>query len=122
MTVHVLIVVALALALLALVRLRLIQVDLFLPWFVAVVILGFVATRPALVDGLGAMLGILYPPIAVIFLAMFLLVGIVVTLTVFVTRLRSRLAALIEHVALAELDKQEWALAPPTATPADHRG
>ena len=107
MTIHIAIVVALAVALLALVRARLIQVDLFFPWFVGVVMLGFAATQPAFVDWLGARLGILYPPIAVLFLAVFLLVGILVTLTVFVTRLRSRQAALIRQIAAMELDAQE---------------
>lgn len=105
--VHVIVILALASGLLALVRARLIQVDLFFPWFVAVVVLGFAATQPGFVNWLGAQLGILYPPIAVVFLSIFLLVGVVVTLTIFVTRLRERQVAIIQHLALSELGIQE---------------
>lgn len=107
MTIHLAIIAALAVALFALVLLRLIRVDLFLPWFVAVVVLGFAATNPSFVNWLGARIGILYAPLAVVFLAMFLLVGVLVTLTVFVTRLRARQVAIMQHIAQLELDRQE---------------
>ena len=114
---HFLIVLALAVLLVALVRLRLIQVDLFFPWFFAVIVLGLASTQPAFVNWLGAKLGILYPPIAVIFLVIFLLVGVIVTLTISVTRLRARQAALARQVAALELDKQERANGAPPAGP-----
>lgn len=107
---HVVVVLGLAIALLWLLRLRLIQVDLFLPWFVALIVLGFAATSPEFVNWLGFSLGILYAPLAVIFLVLFLVVGILVTLTVFVTRLRTRTAAVIQYIAGAELNAQERAL------------
>jgi hypothetical protein len=105
--IHFLIVGALALALAMLVRAKLIQVDLFFPWFAAVLILGFASTRPGFVDWLALRLGILYPPIAVVFLVIFLLVGVVITLTISVTRLRARQAAMAQHMAALELDLQE---------------
>ena len=104
---HFLIVLALAVLLVTLVRLRLIQVDLFFPWFVAVVVLGLASSQPAFVNWLGAKLGILYPPIAVVFLVIFLLVGVIVTLTISVTRLRGRQAAMARRIAALELDWQE---------------
>ncbi len=104
---HILIVVGLAASLAVLVRLRLIQVDLFLAWFAAIVVLGFASTQPAFVNWLGEKLGILYPPIAVVFLAVFLLVGIVVALTVSLTRIRERQLAIARHLAARELDEQE---------------
>lgn len=114
MTIHLLIVITLAVALVALLRGRWIQVDLFLLWFVALLVLGFAATQPVFVNWLGSKLGILYAPIAVIFLVMFLLVGILVTLTVFVTRLRSRQAAIVLYLAARELDSQEPPIGAPT--------
>ena len=104
---HVLIVAALALGLMALVRAKLIQVDLFFPWFVAVLVLGVASTSPDFVNWLGLRLGILYPPTAVVFLVIFLLVGILVTLTISVTKLRERQAALVQHLAALTLEMQE---------------
>ena len=105
--IHITIILALAIVLVQLVRVRLIQVDLFFPWFIALVLLGIASTQLTFVNWLGAQLGILYPPIAVLFLVIFLLVGVIVTLTISVTRLRERQAAIIRKIAEAELDKQE---------------
>ena len=105
--IHLLIVLSLATFLIALLRARLMQVDLFFPWFVSVIVLGFASTQPAFVNWLGAQLGILYPPIAVLFLVIFLLIGVLVTLTVSVTRLSARQAAMARHIAALELSTQE---------------
>ena len=104
---HFLIVGALALALAILLRAKLIQVDLFFPWFSAVLILGFASTNPGFVNWLASQLGILYPPIAVVFLVIFLVVGVLITLTILVTKLRARQAAIAQQIAALELDLQE---------------
>lgn len=104
---HFLIIAALAVALAVLVRAKLIQVDLFFPWFVGVLILGFASTNPDFVNWLGPRLGIVNEPIAVVFLVIFLLVGILITLTISVTRLRARQAAMVQQLAALELDLQE---------------
>ena len=106
---HLLIVGMLTIGLLLLVRARLIQVDLLLPWFVALVVLGFASTQPTFVNWLGTKLGILYPPIAVIFLVIFLLVGIVVVLSVAISHLRARQLAMVRQIAAMELAAQEGA-------------
>jgi len=104
---HILIVAVLAVGLMLVVRAKLIQVDLFFPWFAGVVILGIASTSPDFVNWLGPMLGILYPPIAVVFLVIFLLVGILITLTISVTRLQARQTAMVQRLAELELDRQE---------------
>ncbi len=104
---HLLIIGALAVALAVLVRAKLIQVDLFFPWFTGVLILGFASTNPGFVNWLGPQLGILYPPIAVVFLVIFLLIGILMTVTISLTRLRARQAEMAQHLARLELDLQE---------------
>jgi hypothetical protein len=109
---HLLIVLLLAALLLYLVRARLIQVDLFFPWFVALAVLAFASTSPPFVNWLGATFGILYPPIAVIFLVFFLQLGIIVSLTIVLTRLRDRVSALAKHDALRSLSEQERRPAP----------
>ena len=104
---HIMIIAALALGLMFLVRVKLIQVDLFFPWFVGLIVLGVASTIPDFVNWLGPRLGILYPPIAVVFLVIFLLVGVLVTLTISVTRLRARQAAIVRRLAELELGRQE---------------
>ena len=104
---HILIIASLALGLMFLVRVKLIQVDLFFPWFAGLIVLGVASTIPDFVNWLGPRLGILYPPIAVVFLVIFLLVGVLVTLTISVTRLRARQAAIIRRLAKLELGRQE---------------
>ena len=110
MTTHILIIVAMAVALFAMVRARLIQVDLFFPWFVALLVLGFASTQPAFVNWAGSKLGILYAPIAVVFLVIFLVTGVVIALTVSVTRLRSRQIAIVNELARLRLDGEEQRL------------
>jgi len=104
---HLLIIGALAVALAVLVRAKLIQIDLFFPWFSGVLILGFASTNPGFVNWLGPRLGILYPPIAVVFLVIFLLVGILISVTISLTRLRARQAEMARHIASLELGLQE---------------
>lgn len=104
---HAAIVVMLAVGLLALVRARIIQIDLLFPWFVGIVVLGLASTQPGFVDWAGAQLGILYPPIAVVFLVIFLLVGVMVMMAVSLTRLRARQSAIVRRMAAQDLDAQE---------------
>lgn len=104
---HLLIVLLLALFLVLLLRARLIQIDLFFPWFAALAVLGFASTSPRVVDWLGRAFGILYAPIAVIFLVFFLQLGIIVSLTIVLTRLRERVSGLAKHEALRSLAEQE---------------
>ena len=107
MIVHTLIVVALAVGLLLLLRERLIQVDLLFPWFVALAVLGFASTSPPFVDWLGAVLGIAYAPIAVVFLVFFLQLGIIISISMSLTKLRERQVAMAKYQALRELADQE---------------
>lgn len=107
--VHGLIVASLAVGLLVLVQRKLVQIDLFFPWFVALAVLAVASVNPGFVDWLGERLGILYPPIAVIFLVFFLQFGIIISLTVSVTRLRERIAELAKDQALRQLTEQEKA-------------
>lgn len=107
MTTHLLIVLALAVALLMLLRARLIQIDLLFPWFVALAVLGFASTNPRFVDWLGAALGIAYAPIAVVFLVFFLQLGIIISISISLSRLRERQVAMARHDALRALAEQE---------------
>jgi hypothetical protein len=110
MTLHLVIVLGLAATLLALLRARLIQVDLLFPWFVALAIVAFASTSPPFVNWLGGVLGIAYAPIAVVFLVYFLQLGIIISISISLSRLRERQVAMAEYMALRDLAQQEQAL------------
>ncbi|MBM3508317.1 MAG: DUF2304 domain-containing protein [Alphaproteobacteria bacterium] len=108
---HHLIVLTLALLLAVLVRARLMQIDLSFPWFVALAVLAFASTNPAFVNWLGGAFGILYPPLAVVFLVFFLLLGIIVSMAIMLSLLRERVLAMVKQDALLALSDQERRLA-----------
>ncbi len=93
--------------LLLLVRKDVIQIDLSFPWFAAIVMLGFASTSPAFVAWLAGMLGIVFAPLAVVFLVIFLMLGIIVVLTIGLTRVRRRQIRIIRHLAALELAAAE---------------
>jgi len=99
----------LALALVMLVRRGLIQVDLSFPWFATIVIFGLLSTQEAFVAWVAARLGILYPPIAIVFITIFILLGLVTVLLVGLTRLRRRQMQIVRYLAVMELDRQDAA-------------
>jgi hypothetical protein len=105
--IHLVIILALAVAVVVLARRGLIQIDLSFPWLAALLILGFLSTQPAFVEWLAARLGILYAPIAVVFVTIFILFGLLTVLLMGFTRLRRRQIMLVRQIAAMELDAQE---------------
>lgn len=105
--IHLLIVVTLALALLWLVRRGLIQVDMSFPWLLAIVILGFLSTSDRFVNLVAEALGILYAPIAIILITIFIILGLISVLLVGYSRLHSRQIQIVRHMAAQELARQE---------------
>ena len=105
--IHVLIIVGLALVLVVLVRRGLIQADMSFPWLAAIVVLGLLSTRQEFTTWAAAQLGILYAPIAIVFLTIFIIFGLITVLLVGLTRLRHRQIQIIRHLAAADLSRQE---------------
>ena len=98
---------ALAVGLVLLVRRGLIHVDLSFPWFAAIIFLGFASTDESFVEWAAAQVGILYPPIAVIFLVIFIVLALITILLISLTRLRYRQIQIIRYLAASELARQE---------------
>jgi hypothetical protein len=101
------IVIALALALIALVRRNLLQVDLSFPLFASLVLLGFASMSDQFIDWAARSLGILYPPVAIIFMAIALLLGLITILAIAFSQLRHRQLMLLRYLAEADLRNQE---------------
>ncbi len=97
----------LALSLLFLTRRGLVHIDMSFPWFVSIIVLGFFSTSKEFVEGAAAMLGILYPPVAIIFLTIFLLLGLITALLIGYSRLRDRQIQIIRRLAALELAREE---------------
>lgn len=101
------IVIILALILLLLVRRNLLQVDLTFPLFAGLVILGFASMSDSFIHWSAAQLGIIYPPIAIILMALAILMAIITILAIAHSRLRIRQHLLVRYLAQIELDRQE---------------
>jgi len=110
--IHLLIIGVLALALVALVRRGLIQVDLSFPWLLAIVLLGLLSTRQEFVTTIATQLGILYPPIAIVLITIFIVFGLITFLLIGFTRLRRRQIHIIRYLARTDLAHQENRLGP----------
>jgi hypothetical protein len=96
-------VIILALLLLYLVRKNWLQVDLSFPLFAAITLLGLASTSEAFIDWLAESIGIIYKPLAVILIAIFILLALVTALAIAVSRLRHKQIMLVRHMASIEL-------------------
>ena len=80
-----------------------------MPWFLALVIFEFLSTNDGFVNFLGATLGILYPPLAVVFITFTILLGMITVLLISFPRLRQRQMSIVRRVAEMELALQDTA-------------
>jgi hypothetical protein len=104
------IVIVLALSLLALVRRNLLQIDLSFPLFVSLILLGFASMSDGFIHWSASALGIVSPPVAIIFMAIAILLGLVTILAMAFSQLRHRQLMLLRHLAETELREQEQVL------------
>ena len=104
------IVIALALALLALVRRGQLQVDLSFPLFMSLILLGFASMSDGFIHWSASVLGIIDPPVAIIFIAIAILLGLVTVLAIAYSQLRHRQLMLLRYLAETELRGQEQTL------------
>ena len=108
--IHVAIVAAVTLTLLWLVRHGLIQVDMSFPWLLSIVILGFFSTNEEFVAWFALQLGILYAPIAIVLVTIFIILALITVLLIGYTRLHSRQIRIVRYIASQELSRQEKSL------------
>jgi hypothetical protein len=102
-----LIVFVLAAGLLTLVWKRLIHVDMSFLLFLALIGLGAASLSERFIELTAAVFGIVYAPLAVILLAMFILLCLVVLLVVFLTRINQRHIEVLRRIAILELAEAE---------------
>jgi hypothetical protein len=90
-----------------LIRQKLLRVDHSFPLFGAMVLLGFAAVSDRFIDFVAAGLGIIYAPLAVILLAIFIVLASVIVLSIVYSRLRRNLISMVRRMAEIDLDTQE---------------
>ena len=105
--IHLAIMFALTVILFMLVKRDLIYVDMSLPWFLAILVLGFFSMSEKFVNWIADGLGILYPPTAVILLTIFFILGLITLLLIAYSRLRQRQLQIVRAIAAMELRRQE---------------
>jgi hypothetical protein len=97
----------LLLILIFLIRRNLLRVDMSFPLFAAIIVLGFASNNDDFVDTLAVSLGIIYAPLAIILLAIFIILALVTTLMIVVSQIRHNQIALVRRIAEIDLDQQE---------------
>lgn len=101
-----LVVLFLIFALFILVKRRLLQVDLSFPWLFGLVLIAALSMHDGFVVWIADLLGIVYAPIAIILIAIFILLGLLTILAIVVSRLRQRQIMIVRRLAQFELDRQ----------------
>lgn len=89
-----------------LIRKRLLNIDLSFPWFASLVVLTFASTSPTFIQSTAKLFGIVYAPLIIILLALFILLGLITVLGVYITELRRRQILIIRKLAQHDLDLQ----------------
>ncbi len=92
--------------LISLIKFRKINVDLSFPWFAALIILTFSSTSPDFIQGTAKLLGVVYAPLVIILLALFILLGLITVLGIYITELRRRQIQIIRKLAQYDLNIQ----------------
>ena len=101
------IIIFLAVCLIYLIHQGLIQVDLSMPWFLALIIFGFLSLNDGFVNWLGNILGIFYPPLAVVFITITILLGLITVLLIAFTRMHHQQINIVRRLADIELAIQD---------------
>ncbi|NQV81444.1 MAG: hypothetical protein HQ495_12890 [Alphaproteobacteria bacterium] len=109
---HLAVILVLALVMFFLVRRGFVNVDLSFPWFIALLLFGILSTSEKFVATTAQILGIVYSPIATIFVTIFIVVGLVTALLITVTRIRQRQIMMVRALARLDLIVQESNLDP----------
>ena len=80
------------------------------PLFASLVLLGFASMSDGFIHWSAAALGIISPPVAIIFMAIAILLGLVTVLAIAYSQLRYRQLMLLRYLAEIELQGQEQRL------------
>jgi hypothetical protein len=104
--IHLLVILGMAMALVTLVRRGLIHVDMTFPWLVAVIVLGALSVFEGFVAWVAVVLNFAYPPIAIVFITIFVLLGLITALLIGYSRLRVRQIEIVRRIAALEIRLQ----------------
>ncbi|PPR79533.1 MAG: hypothetical protein CFH01_00364 [Alphaproteobacteria bacterium MarineAlpha2_Bin1] len=86
---------------------KLIHIDISFFLFLALIFLGFFSLNDTFVSFIADLFSIKYEPIAIVFLTIFILLCINITLLIFITKINLKHIALVKKVAAIELEQQK---------------
>ncbi len=92
--------------LVTLIRKRLLNIDLSFPWFVSMIALAIASTSDIFIHGTANLLGIVYHPLVVIMISLFILLSLVTVLAIYLTEIRRRQILIIRKLALQDIKNQ----------------
>ena len=101
------VVVILSLTVLFLIRSGKLNNDLALPWFIALVLLALASSSDFFILWVADILDIVYAPLAIVLIVLFIIFGLIIFLTIVCSQLRHRQFSMMRQLARLELDKQE---------------
>lgn len=89
-----------------LIRKRWLNIDLSFPWFASLLILTFASISPDFIQGTANLFGIIYAPLVIILLVLFILLGLITVLGIYVTEIRRRQILIVRKLAQQDLQIQ----------------
>ena len=84
-----------------------IQAEVAFPWFLLLILLGFVSIFDEAIIGLARIIGIVYPPVAILLLILLIFFITSIGLAISLTKMRHRQIMIIRELAKIQLFQQE---------------
>ena len=94
-------------ALLFLIRQRLLNIDLSFPWFMSLVILTYLSSSDNFIIYTADLFGIKYPPIVIILITLFIFLGLITILSIYISELRRRQVRIVRKLVVNELLQEQ---------------
>lgn len=90
-----------------LIRKRWLNIDLSFPWFISLIILVLASTSESFIQSSASLFGIIYSPLVIILITLFIFLGLITVLGIYITELRRRQILIIRKLAQHDLFEQE---------------
>lgn len=89
-----------------LIRKRWLNIDLSFPWFVSLIVLALASTSEIFIQSAASLFGIIYSPLVIILITLFIFLGIITVLGIYITELRRRQILIVRKLAKQDLHSQ----------------
>jgi len=90
-----------------LIRKKWLNIDLSFPWFISLIILVLASTSESFIQWSASLFGIIYSPLVIILITLFIFLGLITVLGIYITELRRRQILIIRKLAQHDLYEQQ---------------